>query len=106
MRTFAQILDGRAHNVIYGDDQVSALKQSFAADFIDKENNAGRPWLLVPDGTKPNDTTDGKGNWQVAQVQDPSGLTPAVDPVCARLDRLEVIIGKIADKLGIEGDPA
>ncbi|MEI6282501.1 MAG: hypothetical protein WCP82_07275 [Alphaproteobacteria bacterium] len=105
MKTFAQIVDGHAQNVVYGAESLAALASSFAPDFVLREIDAGRPWVLVPDGTKPNDTTDGKGNWTAAEEVGvevgPASPAPP-DAVSARLDRVEAVLGKIAAKLNTE----
>ncbi len=101
MKTWAQIKDGHAANVVVGETSADALKGVYAADWVEKETKDGRPWVEVPPGTLPNSKTDGKGNWEAPPAA-PEPAPAPVDPVCARLDCMQATLDKIAEKLGVE----
>lgn len=101
MKTFAQIVNGHALNVVLGETSAAALKGTYGDEWVAKEIAAGRPWIEVPEGTKPNAKTDGKGNWE-APAEPAAAPAPAVDPVCARMDAMQNTLNKIAEKLGVE----
>ena len=63
MSTFAQVYNGRAHNVVLGADLYSALSNTFHPNFIAHELAAGRDWTDVPEGTLHNATDNGDGTF-------------------------------------------
>lgn len=58
MTTYAQVHSGIAHNVI-----PRAPEECFPASWIEKETDAGRPFSVVPDGTKHGARDNGNGTF-------------------------------------------
>lgn len=104
MKTFTQIIDQAAHNVVFGNALDEALKNSFSPEFVQKEIAAGRPWVQVEDAVRPNWTVDGQGNWSPPAAQPtPAPQVPEVTmpELCKRLDDLTALTLKIADFLKV-----
>lgn len=63
MTTFAQVFDGCAHNVVVGETFDAAIDGTYNATWVQNEIDAGRPWTIVPDGTKHGAVANGDGTF-------------------------------------------